>query len=386
MLASICCGESWTSRRLTSFEDQQCVRNCDDVDVDKRETFKQPVLQTAQMFIGEMGCWLVAKGTTRLSQRLTGSARPRGYTAVDTANEAETSIASTSPAVSVSPPTVAKDTALLSERLNGSVGSRGYAAVDVTAVDETALTSTGPAVSASPPTSLWRVQQPRPATRRFLLLTLPTLFDICGTTLMNAGLLFTAPSVYQMTRGLVVLFVGSFSAIFLRRRLRSAQRLGIIGVVLSVAIVGMNSVIHTDPPRGEIISGTRVSRGAPISSNVTHATIGILLIAGAQIFTASQLVVEEWILAGSPLQPVDVVGIEGILGIAFTTVIMAALCFTAGQTEASRLGALDIVEGWRQLTTVKSIWVSGIFITMSVGYAEASQLSLLYKLIDYQAL
>ena len=36
----------------------QCVRDCD-ADPNKRKLFNQPVLQTAQMFVGEMGCWLV---------------------------------------------------------------------------------------------------------------------------------------------------------------------------------------------------------------------------------------------------------------------------------------------------------------------------------------
>lgn len=36
---------------------------------------------------------------------------------------------------------------------------------------------------------------------------------------MNVGLLYTPVSIYQMTRGALVLFVGVFSVIFLRRRL-----------------------------------------------------------------------------------------------------------------------------------------------------------------------
>lgn len=36
---------------------------------------------------------------------------------------------------------------------------------------------------------------------------------------MNVGLLYTPVSIYQMTRGALVLFVGILSVIFLRRRL-----------------------------------------------------------------------------------------------------------------------------------------------------------------------
>lgn len=37
--------------------------------------------------------------------------------------------------------------------------------------------------------------------------------------LMNVGLLYTPVSIYQMTRGALVLFVGMLSVVFLRRRL-----------------------------------------------------------------------------------------------------------------------------------------------------------------------
>lgn len=36
---------------------------------------------------------------------------------------------------------------------------------------------------------------------------------------MNVGLFYTPVSIYQMTRGALVLFVGILSVIFLRRRL-----------------------------------------------------------------------------------------------------------------------------------------------------------------------
>ncbi len=40
---------------------------------------------------------------------------------------------------------------------------------------------------------------------------------------MNVGLLFTPVSIYQMTRGALVLWVGVFSVIFLRRTSTSSS-------------------------------------------------------------------------------------------------------------------------------------------------------------------
>ncbi|KAM3493763.1 hypothetical protein MY3957_003023 [Beauveria namnaoensis] len=264
---------------LAKYQDQQCVRHCNDADVGQRETFEQPIIQTAQMFVGEAGCWLVAKGIALLSRCLvTGLARSRGYTAVATTHANETSaapiITTTGPVV----PTSTSPTTTSTWRGSGGGGGGGGGA-----------------------------PQPRSRMGRdILLLAVSTLFDIFGTTLKNAGLLFTAPSLFQMMRGLVVLFVGCFSFICFRRRLRPAQYVGIAGVVLGVAIAGIAGVLDApDTASGEALA----------SSNAAYYTItGILLIAAAQVFTASQLVVEEYIFAESSLQTIDVAGYEGVLG------------------------------------------------------------------------
>lgn len=61
------------------------MRDCDNVNPNKRKAFEQPVLQTAQMFVGEMGCWLVV-GLLALRKRFFSKESPsdRGYEAVNT--------------------------------------------------------------------------------------------------------------------------------------------------------------------------------------------------------------------------------------------------------------------------------------------------------------
>ena len=73
---------------------------------------------------------------------------------------------------------------------------------------------------------------------KVVLLGLPACCDIAGTTLMNVGLLFVAASIYQMTRGALVLFVGLFSVLFLKRKLYLYHWLSLVIVVLGVAMVG----------------------------------------------------------------------------------------------------------------------------------------------------
>jgi drug/metabolite transporter (DMT)-like permease len=57
---------------------------------------------------------------------------------------------------------------------------------------------------------------------------------------MNIGLLYTPVSIFQMTRGALVLFVGILSVIFLQRRLHLYQWLALIIVMGGIAVVGLS--------------------------------------------------------------------------------------------------------------------------------------------------
>ncbi|KEY64323.1 hypothetical protein S7711_06367 [Stachybotrys chartarum IBT 7711] len=291
---------------LTKYQDNQCVRNCDDQNPGKPAKFEQPVLQTAQMFVGEMGCWLVV-GIIELRRRFLSSPSDNGYQPVETNEEAAVDTAGEDDEPGKKPSIL-----------------RGF---------------------------------------RVMLLALPAICDICGTTLMNAGLLLVAPSIYQMTRGALVLFVGVFSVVFLRRRLHLFQWLSLVGVFLGVAVVGLSGAIW--PDQQKISDDANASPGA--KSDAALAVVGVLLIAGAQIFTATQFVLEEYILERSDIEPIRVVGWEGLFGFVVTVLAMVVLHFAVGRTDAGRYGIFDMVEGWRQMTQHRQVMISSILIMISIG-------------------
>jgi drug/metabolite transporter (DMT)-like permease len=302
---------------LTKHQDNQCVRNCDDPDPKKRRHFEQPVLQSAQMFVGEMGCWLVV-GIMALHRRLrsgssSSAAVNDGYQPVSTTDGADAS----------------QDT---------EEGGRPK-------------TGKGSLLRG------WRVT----------LLALPAICDICGTTLMNVGLLLVAASIYQMTRGALVLFVGLFSVIFLRRRLHLYQWLSLVGVVTGVAVVGLAGAIWPDKPVSAKSGPVADESDENGMSSAAMAIIGVLLIAGAQIFTATQFVLEEWILENSPIEPIKVVGWEGLFGFIVTVLIMVVMHLAVGRTESGRYGIFDMKEGWRQISTDRTLAISSILIMISIG-------------------
>ena len=296
------------------------------------------------MFIGEMGCWLVVGGFYIYNRYF------------------------------------AKDAPLLHggyRQVDGQDHTAEYDAEDAE-LDHSfsAQEAAGPAAKALVPNA----EDRKPLIGwRILLLALPACCDITGTTLMNVGLLFVAASIYQMTRGALVLFVGLFSVIFLRRKLYLYQWCSLFVVVMGVAIVGLAGAIAPNPqakpePRSVIETSVLVLRAAVDQIKETRqkeeaiqTVLGVLMIAGAQIFTATQFVLEEFILEKYALEPLKLVGWEGIFGFLVTSIGMIILHLTVGRTEHGRYGYFDVMEGWREVTHYRAVAISSVLIMISIG-------------------
>jgi drug/metabolite transporter (DMT)-like permease len=328
----------------------QCVANCDDPNPAKRKNFEQPVIQTLQMFVGESGCWLVVFISYLFSRFVTKSST--AYEPLDTEDTREP---------------------LLQEDIE--------APADATNMPAKPFADTEHAGQRLPLKG-WKI----------LLLALPACCDIAGTTLMNVGLLFVAASIYQMTRGALVLFVGLFSVIFLKRHMGAFKWASLFIVVAGVAVVGLAGALEnkkatvpgtapgSDPPsmgelRHQMARGTihmiRDAAKSVVATAQEHSAaqtiIGMLLIAGAQIFTASQFVIEESIMAKYELDPLATVGWEGVFGFSVTAIGMVILHFAVGRTDAGRGGYFDAKEGLSQVFQHRAIAASSLLTMVSIG-------------------
>lgn len=203
---------------------------------------------------------------------------------------------------------------------------------------------------------------------KVLLLALPACCDIAGTTLMNVGLLFVAASIYQMTRGALVLFVGMFSVIFLHKKLNLHHWTALAIVVFGVAIVGLAGALEKGPKKASVIENSYfTTTTATEMSPAVRTIIGVLLIAGAQVFTATQFVLEEFILEKYSLEPLKVVGWEGVFGFLVTVIGMTFLHIFVGSTPAGQGGYFDVSEGWREVTEYPMVRSTSIWIMVSIG-------------------
>ncbi|KAG9079415.1 hypothetical protein FRC06_007745, partial [Ceratobasidium sp. 370] len=138
-------------------------------------------------------------------------------------------------------------------------------------------------------------------------LWLPALCDLTGTTLMGAGLLHIPVSIYQMTRGALVLWVGVLSVVLLRTRLLPFQWFSLFTVMFGVGLVGLSgSLVNSEDP-AEVGAATT-------SAADPELILGMFLVLFAQLFAATQYVLEDKIMKTYSVEAMLAVGYEGFFG------------------------------------------------------------------------
>ncbi|KAH9978947.1 hypothetical protein BGW80DRAFT_1281977 [Lactifluus volemus] len=298
----------------SKYQDMQCVENCDDPDPKRHVLYEQPVWQTLQMFLGEMLCFLPVIYTALSARWRASSIRLPEEPSDDTLED------------------LSESQKFVPERLTG---------------------------------------------RRILLLWLPALCDLTGTTLMNVGLLYTPVSIYQMTRGALVLFVGILSVLFLHRKLYIYQWLSLLTVMAGVSLVGFSGslikdTLHPVAPSLVTLLDLTPANEPPANEPIempeaTKVVIGVFFILFAQIFTASQFAIEEKILRQYSVPPLLAVGYEGLFGALSIIILLPLLPLIKPSPSSPAAAWFDLVKGWHQLVDTPSVLYSGIVIACSIA-------------------
>ncbi|KAJ2743082.1 hypothetical protein GGI20_004020 [Coemansia sp. BCRC 34301] len=302
---------------LTKLQDKECVGNCSDPDPAKHERFEQPVWQTLNMFYGEMLCLACFYLFSLYQRRRIAAPRYDGYQAIAETDES-----------------------------NDSIDAQVAEAIPTTDALPVVVESGTP-------------RQPKPiAGWATLWMWVPAVCDLLGTTLMNVGLFFTTASVYQMLRGAVVIFSGLFSVLFLGHRLERFQVVSLLLVVVGVTIVGLSNIISPPPQLRSLHADT-------VNSDAWKAVLGVVLVLGAQVFTATQFVVEEKIIRHYHLTPLRAVGLEGSFGALTVMAAIPVLHLTIGRSHPG--GYFDAPEGLRQIIQNPAVWQTSIYIMLSIA-------------------
>jgi len=193
---------------------------------------------------------------------------------------------------------------------------------------------------------------PDPSWKTIKAVALPAFLDLLNTVLGNVGLLWVNSSIYQMTKGSVVVFSAMLSVRWLGRKLRSFHYYSIALVIVAIILVGTAGILQNQDD----------------SQDVGMTLVGLAFILAAQGVTAVQFTVEERLMTDSStaLDPVALVGFEGLWGVLMFVVLAPILTFTP------RSG-LDISIVWHEDfgDTFTKLSNSSDLCLLSFGYSVA---------------
>lgn len=137
-----------------------------------------------------------------------------------------------------------------------------------------------------------------------------SMLDLTGSILATIGLMMVNSSIYQLFRGSIVIFTGIWSIVFLHRKLNYQHWMGMIVVVLGLFFVGLSGFMNAINGKEDLGAGWKF-------------LLGILLIAGGQVASGFHFVCQEKYLKVLDLNPLYVIGCEGLFG----TLVVSLICF-----------------------------------------------------------
>jgi drug/metabolite transporter (DMT)-like permease len=173
---------------------------------------------------------------------------------------------------------------------------------------------------------------------------LPALLDILSSTCLYIGVYLTAPSVFQMLSGCLVIFTAFFSMIFLKKKLFRHQIVGIFIIGLGICIVGFVSIFWQ-------------------ASIADDPKLGMAFLVVAHLIAGCQFIIEEKLLCYVIIHPMEVVGIEGLVG--SLVYILLLIMFQYVPCEIPEICTNGRVEDTMQAT--RSLMRDGAYMGLWVG-------------------
>ena len=122
--------------------------------------------------------------------------------------------------------------------------------------------------------------------------------DVMASMISQIGLGLSAPSIYLMMRGFLIVIVAIGTVYILKRNIHRHQILGCILCIIGITIIGIISILHKAP-------------------SAINPALGITMILIAQIFNGLLNITQESFLLKIKIDPLLAIGIEGAFGVTF---------------------------------------------------------------------
>uniref|UniRef100_A0A7S3UY76 EamA domain-containing protein n=1 Tax=Heterosigma akashiwo TaxID=2829 RepID=A0A7S3UY76_HETAK len=157
--------------------------------------------------------------------------------------------------------------------------------------------------------------------RVLLKMAWPSLFDMLGTGLGQAGLVYTSASMYQILRCAVILCTATLKIFVFGERLTSYMWVGILMNTAAMALVSSTLFIGSDD---EAVFGT-------------NPELGFLYIMGSVVVCGMQYVFEEKVMTNDKCPPLVVIGMEGVWGTLMTVFFLFPVAYYIPGTDDGSL-------------------------------------------------
>mmetsp|Transcript_5803 Transcript_5803/g.7837 ORF Transcript_5803/g.7837 Transcript_5803/m.7837 type:complete len:451 (+) Transcript_5803:106-1458(+) len=190
-----------------------------------------------------------------------------------------------------------------------------------------------------------------------LLVLAPAVADLIATVLMNIGLVHITASVYQMLRGAELVFAAIFAIVFLKRKLNLVHLAGISLTIVGIACVGGSS----------LLSGAGEKKGETPQT----VLLGMGLVVISQMVQAIQLTFEDYFMSDLNLEPLQVVGFEGLYGVILMLgVMMPSIYYLPGPDVGGRQeNSLDSIELIRTSPVIDAIVIAQTFAMLMYNFS-----------------
>lgn len=206
---------------------------------------------------------------------------------------------------------------------------------------------------------------------------IPAMCDLVSSSLIYIGLQLTSAASFQMIHGSVILFTGFLSVLFLKTKLYIRHWIGMLTIVTGLVIVGCGDYVwhrsHTSN-----------------HGKKWHAVIGDAFIIVSQLLSAIQSVVEEKFLKKFNVDPLKVVGWEGLFGfvmmfLAFMPMYYIPWHFTLNYNENNSSSEQvearfeDAIDAFSMMFNNKFILISSIGVVVSIAIYNFTALTVIKK-------
>jgi len=157
--------------------------------------------------------------------------------------------------------------------------------------------------------------------RLLLKMIWPSTFDMLGTALGQAGLVYTSASLYQILRCSVIICTAMLKILAFKEKLTSFMWIGIILNTFAMGLVSSSMFVG---------SGDEEVFGS-------NPVLGFIYIMGSVVVCGAQYVFEEKVMTNDKCPPLIVIGMEGFWGTLMTVFLLFPAAYYIPGTDCGSL-------------------------------------------------